>query len=273
MLWPIVNFGHRQTYVGPGDVVSGALAFYSCGRAYNAAYASANSKLCNIRRTSDGQTCDLLAAANGGPGVTANCSGAANGQSTEAYDQSGNGVNVSQSTTADQPQLELSGCSNTAPCVSNTASTVLSGGTIGASAQPWTMAGVAEVTSGSGLSLLSVGSSFQPSLGMNSTGGAANGYAGSGPITETATTTVFHELVFVGDGASSFMVVDGVASSLQSAGADTLTSQGTAVNIGTGVQSNFIGQWSELEIYSGALTSTQYGNLHTNQHAYWGTTT
>lgn len=59
------------TYSGPGDVVSGATAWYSCTRGYNAAYAAPGTgKACNVRRASDNTTQDIVILANGNFDVT-----------------------------------------------------------------------------------------------------------------------------------------------------------------------------------------------------------
>ena len=52
------------TYSGPGDIVSGATAWYGL-RAYNAAYATGSNKAINVRRASDNTTQDFLILASG----------------------------------------------------------------------------------------------------------------------------------------------------------------------------------------------------------------
>lgn len=53
-----------SAYVGPGDIVSGATAWYGL-RAYNAAYATGSNKAINVRRASDNTTQDILILSNG----------------------------------------------------------------------------------------------------------------------------------------------------------------------------------------------------------------
>lgn len=52
------------TYQGPGDIVSGATAWYGL-RAYNAAYATGSNNAINVRRASDNSTSNIVILANG----------------------------------------------------------------------------------------------------------------------------------------------------------------------------------------------------------------
>lgn len=55
-----------SSYTGPGDVVSGASAFYSCAQGYNNAVAApGTTKACNLRRASDNTTADFVILNNG----------------------------------------------------------------------------------------------------------------------------------------------------------------------------------------------------------------
>ena len=120
-------------YQGPGDTVSGAAVFYSCGRAYNAAYAAAQSALCDIVDTATGvATCTLSVGTNGYANLSAlSCVGntvsvttfctvthAAGCSITKMYDQTGNGLPVTQLTLANMPILSLN-AQNGLPCSSD----------------------------------------------------------------------------------------------------------------------------------------------------------
>lgn len=76
-------FGGAATYQGPGDIVSGATAWFGL-RAYNAAYATGLNKAVNVRRASDNTTQDInvtatgalnIASANTFAGTDATCTG------------------------------------------------------------------------------------------------------------------------------------------------------------------------------------------------------
>ena len=98
-------------------------------RALTAAQAAAATQpLINVNRASDNHTCDIIAATNGGLGVTANCSTSGdNAQSASAfcnasictidefYDLTGNGRPLLQATVANQPTLVFN-CKGSLPC-------------------------------------------------------------------------------------------------------------------------------------------------------------
>lgn len=105
---PIILY---RNYIGPGDIVSGATAFYSL-RAYTKAIAITGTQKCvNVRRSSDNATTDIYILRNGNLDIGA-CLAFAQGSSlfvTKWYDQSGNTRDASQGTAANQPGLVLSG--------------------------------------------------------------------------------------------------------------------------------------------------------------------
>jgi hypothetical protein len=76
--------GGGSSYQGPGNIVSGATAFYGL-RAYNAAYATGSNNAINVRRASDNSTSNIVILSNGnldvataasfaGTDATASCS-------------------------------------------------------------------------------------------------------------------------------------------------------------------------------------------------------
>lgn len=74
-----------QSFSGVGDIVSGA-QFYGGLRAYTSAIACAGTqKLVQVKRVSDNATADVVVAANGGLGNTANATAGSNGISPFAW--------------------------------------------------------------------------------------------------------------------------------------------------------------------------------------------
>lgn len=72
-------------YVGPGDIVASATAWYGL-RAYNAAYAApGTNKAVNLRRASDNAACDFVIAATGALGGTAGACAQGGGLSLAAF--------------------------------------------------------------------------------------------------------------------------------------------------------------------------------------------
>ena len=98
-----------SSYIGPGDVVSGATAWYGL-RAYNGAYAAATSKAVSLRRASDNTTCDFNVATSGALGVSASGCSAGSGLSLASFattDATCTGTAASSTT------LTVTGCSST----------------------------------------------------------------------------------------------------------------------------------------------------------------
>lgn len=72
-----------STYTGPGDIV----AFTAWGgvRAYNRAVTCSGTRMLQVRKNATSEICDVLTALNGGPGLTAACTGASSGQTLSAW--------------------------------------------------------------------------------------------------------------------------------------------------------------------------------------------
>jgi hypothetical protein len=274
------------SYTGPGDIVSGATAFYGL-RAYTAAIAAAGTqKLINLRRASDNETCDILVATNGGLGLTTACSGADGGKSvatfltattgfvTKAYDQSGNAHDVSQATSALQPQLLLTGCtSGSLPCMKFVAaSTQVLAGTTGAVTQPWTYSVVANYNSGSctpnTCELISnyAGAGaifeFQPTIVYMYSGGAAADFVSAAATTWHSVQAVFN------DAGTSSINADGTTVS----GAVGTGGGATTVNIGNLPSSTHYldGDLVEAGLWPSAFSGGNVSAMNSNQHSYWG---
>ena len=99
-----------SAYVGPGDIVSGATAWYGL-RAYSAAVAATGTqKAINIRRASDNTTKDILIRKkrqSRSPTASTFCA-STTCYVTKWYDQSGDGHNMTQATARKPTELILS---------------------------------------------------------------------------------------------------------------------------------------------------------------------
>jgi hypothetical protein len=142
--------GPPPGYQGPGNIASGAIAFWSCGRAYNAAYGAALSSACDVVDTATGlTTCTLHFLATGFVNTT-QCNATACATAcrvTKMYDQTGNGNHVVQATLANMPALTFS-AQNGLPCPAgtNNAATVLATAGNISQAAPYSQTLVAERT-------------------------------------------------------------------------------------------------------------------------------
>src|SRR6516162_198744 len=113
--WPGPGTPHVVSagFVGPGDVVPGATAWWGL-RGYNAAVSNGVTKSVNIRRASDNATQDFVILSNGNldtASIATFISGTT-GFVTKLYDQSGNGNDQAQAAAANQPQIFLNAISS-----------------------------------------------------------------------------------------------------------------------------------------------------------------
>lgn len=273
------------SYTGPGDIVSGATAFYSL-RAYSAAYAASGGLAVNLRNASTNETCDFPVVSTGGLGVANNCSVSSNGlslstfctlgcASPEWYDQTANAENALQSTAAKQPTLTLS-CNNSLSCLVNVSGGGFVTGTITALSQPVTYSAVFERTSatpGYGVIVADDGGSGT-NLDLEGNSTTANSmlfFAGS-TVVFSETDNAWHSVQTTIQTTTSAYNVDGTDSTGHSAGSNSgATARGVFTN--NQLTNNFTGKISEVGVWHVAFTSTQRGNMCHNQYGYWGTST
>lgn len=264
------------SYSGPGNVVSGA--FYWVGlRAYTSAIAAAGTqKIVNVRRTSDSHTCDVLVASNGGLANTANCStGGDNGQTAPSfctsttcfavtlYDQSGNGLDFTQATTANQPQILFTGCtSGSLPCLSFTSSQSL----IAANQAGVTYPGSVELVSNRTGDFSSFDNAFFNNIATLTYWNTANSIKfrlATGDVNMAATDNAWHCIQGVGSATVAATSLDGVYNLVGNGG-----TSGPTVTPDIG---NFTGMIVEAgEWNTTAFTSANTTSMNSNIHTYWG---
>lgn len=235
-------------YQGPGDIATGAIAFYSAGRAYNAAYATAQNPLADLVDTTTGlATCTINAGTNGYVNLTAIvcptgaplvnvvtfCTVTHAGCSvTKLYDQTGNGNHVVQATLANMPGLTLS-AQNGLPCpagTNNVAVNLATSGNISQSA-PYTVTAVAERT-GSFTTVQRIVSG-QVAGGFSFLNSANSIRANNGAaVTLTAADSVFHAMLVVASAIDPLFAIDSSANTTTSTnGTTTLSEQQTYMGL------------------------------------------
>jgi hypothetical protein len=253
-------------FVGPGDIVSGAAAFYGL-RAYNAAYATGSNKAINVRRASDNTTMDILILANGNLDVATATTflAATTGYITEWYDQSGNGNHMVQATAGTQPQLLLTGANGLPTVAANGSQNLATIGSPASGATVYTIVAVAERTGAFttfGGILASGGGSFF----YNATNAVVL-YEGTLAVTGVASDSVLHAMQFIANDPSSFINVDGGSTPTGSAGGNVFGSPASLFFGNNPATANI----SEAGIYAAAFNSTQVANMRANMKAFWGT--
>jgi hypothetical protein len=257
------------SYSGPGDVVTGATAFYGL-RAYNKAYATGTNHAINIRRTSDSTTTDINILTNGSLDVataTSFCAATTCFVDT-IYDQVGTHTLIQATTTA-QPQLTFNCLNTTLPCLTFTAaSTQFLSGAFTTIAQPNTFSFVAERTGAATMGAV-LGADNAAQAGFNAVANQAFIFAGTTQAV-SATDSALHATQAVMQGATSTMNVDGTLSGSLSAGTSSIA---TPLQLGaSGVGTNPLnGLFGEAIVFGGiAVPPTNQTTLCHNQRLYWG---
>lgn len=266
-------------YQGPGDIVSGARVWYSCGRAYSASFAAGVGSICDIVDTATGlATCTIPIKANGFANLTAvvcptvspvvsvttfcTVTHAGGCSVAKAYDQSGNANPATQATLANMPLLPLSAL-NSLPCPSGNGTSQVLSSTSGVTLNnPTTLVELSNMTSGA--------SGFFPAIGTSSIAIAYGNnvsvslFAGSFP--GVTVTSAFHAGIgILAVSGNSNLVIDGTANSLSAGNA---TSTGQVGYVGQGGGGNyFAGPVCEIGAWASGFTSTQYGNMNSNIHS------
>jgi hypothetical protein len=265
------------TYVGPGDVVSGATAWYGL-RAYNAAYvAGGPAQAINVRRQSDNATQDINVLATGAldTATAATFCAATTCFVTTFYDQSGAlacgavPCDLAQTTAANQPALTLS-CLSSNACVSITSSSqaMAATGSITPAGSSASLATSYIRVSGTGTCRFTQENGVSGNR-LQTQNGAANGFqvtGASGSVTSTATDNVWHSALGVIAGASSVLNVDNT----ETTGSVTLST--TSASPGFTTNSNLTNcRMLESGIWdNNAIGSTNRAALVTNAKTFWG---
>ncbi len=267
-------------FQGPGDIVSGAVGFWSCARAYNAAYANGTNPLCDLKDKTTGTVsiCTLRVATNGFADLSGSyctgsttpavaCAAAAGGACaiSKAYDQTGHSNDATNATAAQMPALTFSALNSCPGMTFTSASTSRLNITAVTAAQPFSMTGLAirtaNFTTLQGI-LSSNGTTID--LEFSTTTNNARIEAPS-VIAATVSNSAFHALIGVFNNASSSFVVDGAATT-GTVGTNAFSAQ--AARIGRdSAGASLDGSVIEAGLWPSGFNATQYGNMNTNMHS------
>jgi hypothetical protein len=256
-------------YTGPGDVVSGATAWWGL-RCYNSAYTG---NVADVWDAATGSTTETLLTCSSGGTINQTINTLATTCAVACriktlYDQTGNGHNATQATNSGRPTFTLSGLGSLSVATFVAANqTILVSNSIATGAQPYTTSGVYKNTNAGQSPFLSGTSSGIPQMGAGISANNAYIYAGS-VANAAATDSSFHAVQGVFSGASSVLYIDGTSNSV-SAGTSTAT---TFFNIGSddGTTHFMDGAGGEVGIWPIGFSGTQQANMNSNQHTYWG---
>lgn|SRR5262245_14027392 len=262
------------SYQGPGDIVSGAAAWWGL-RAYSSSTIGNN--IVRLRR-SDTTEQDFAAISGGGLDEAAITSFSAGALTvTKLYDQTGNGKDLTQTTVANQPTLTRSGLGSksiitfvgaTPTRLVSTADAFLGqlGNTTTMTGALWLNSTVASTA----FYLANNGGSF--GIGGNGTANRLFGYQGGGIPTTSAAADAWHSLIviFKGDSTSQ-IVIDGSSTSVDLG--STVPGAGNC-NLDLGYTDGpsliWDGKGTEAGVWTTSFSSGNYADMNTNIRTFWG---
>lgn len=262
-------------YQGPGDLIANWTAWYGL-RGYNAAYTG---KCLNVRRASDSTAIDIYIDIGGEIDFTtlfAFCA-STTGFVTTLYDQTGNGLNLIQANTVNQPTILFQGLNNN-PVISFNGNQWLAGVAIPPGSTNATLAvvvngrnqagsfgnvfGGAQTNNDSDLVLTFPPGNTDPnSISFGSVGG----------FDAPAALGAWHSVIGVSYAAqAATLSVDGALTigDIELPIFDSPLAMGWGAN-SPGSPPYFIGQIVESGLPPVAMTSQQISSLTSNQRAYW----
>jgi hypothetical protein len=258
--------GGGGSFTGAGDVVTGA-DFYWSLRAYNVAKASAGVAAINL---CNGGSCgDVHVTSAGGLNASDISALGCNSINTctiqTFYDQTGNGVDVSQGTAANRATFQ-NNCNGSLPCAVLIAGSSYVSTATPFRAQPFTLVGAGNRTSGSTeVDLIVQNVSCCVVIGFANSANTAIFYGGNA-VTPAAADNTWHVLQALFNSTSSTVAVDGSQTTGQNVGLSTFA---TAV-VHLGNTSSSVVQFTEAGLWNASFTGTNMTNMNSNIHGYWG---
>ena len=267
------------SYTGPGDVVSGADAFWGL-RGYNAAYSTGSNPAAIVCNQTTFTICSTINILSNGKFDTATASGSSACATTcvvkQLYDQTGNAHHLTCASGTACPVLTFNCINTTLPCLTFAGAQTMTVSAAPTQAQPWTMTLITERTANFTTEMypLHTADATTSDLGIRFTS-AASSVAGQcsstvAPAGGSVADSAWHNFALVCNGASSAIYVD-AGSTTASGGTSALTNT-KALAIGENIfgSTPLTGGILEAGIWGAGFNSTQAGNMNTNQSNYWG---
>jgi Alpha-L-arabinofuranosidase B, catalytic len=256
-------------YSGPGDIVSGATAWWGL-RAYSSAAIGGNAV--RFRRDSDNAEQDFATIAGGGVDLAAIATfkGAANLFFAKLYDQTGNGRDLTQATAGTQPRFTSSAPVTSLPAIDGASAAGYMETAAITLPQPFTYSTVARAPSGFQVLGYNAGSGLEQ---IRHNAGAANQWDLVGTVSAIAvggtTDNVWHTAQGIFDDPSSDFVIDGTSNTgaIGTGGFSAAAFGLLAAGAGT---VPWAGYCAEFGIWPIAFSAGQKTGMDANQAAYWG---
>jgi hypothetical protein len=266
------------SFQGPGDIVSGAIGFWSCSRAYNAAYATGTNNACDLADTATGLTVFTMKILTSGysdvAGAAASAACASSCSVKKMYDQTGHGLDLipdvpnGVQAVSHWPVLTFNFI-HAIPCASfsSAVQSKLISGTVPLTAQPITFSGVIERTANfTSLSTVMADSGFSDAWMFNSAINSGYFYAGT-VFNPTVSDSALHAIQAIYNNTTSSTYIDGSDSGNQTFGTGSF---GGASNLEIGMRFSSTqptdSTFCELMVYPSGFNGTQKTNMNANQH-------
>ena len=265
-------------YLGPGDFVSSAKAWYGL-RAYSAATrGSAIANVCNSTGGVDVGCADVLSDATTGALVPKTISGITcpgpNCTVKTLYDQSGANTctgapcNLAQATVASRPVLAAN-CLGSKPCMQFSGGQGVHNASTASIAQPWSVTGVYTTTAAGAIFVSSTGA-YEGLIAVTPPG-QMQFWTGAHINAGAANNGSIHAVAGVANGASSLLRVDGLDTSVFAGGADAFQNSDWWIGNDT-FNEALTGTVTEAGIWGAAFTATQRTDLCFNESIFWSAT-
>jgi hypothetical protein len=258
-----------MAYVGPGDVVSGAKAWWGL-RAYSTA--TAGNKAVRLIRASDSSQQDFNTLASGGIDIASITSFLASttAKVVTLYDQTASGFDATQATGANRPAFALAFL-NGWPTIDNSSHGNVNLATSASltQAQSFMHSSFARDNTAADVGVL-----FGSISGVLIRDIRPNGNAGAGAIINAGSDTVnvawsnnaWHATQNTFSGAASEIYVDGTGTTVSPG---TNGWSGTINLMAQAGVGSFPGYAMEMGIWPGTWNSTQKSNMNSNQQTWW----
>lgn len=257
-------------YQGPGDVVSGATAYWGL-RAYNVAYATGSNSAAVVCDSATFLVCTTINILANGSFDKATASGSSSCVSTcvvkSLTDQTGNGNTMSCFSASVCPTLTFN-CYGSLPCLTFANAQTLSSSLNITS--PLTYLAVTERTGNTGSFQASIAAPGNPFLGFNSSANTVV-WDPNALVTAAGNDNSSHALLGTYDNTTSILFADGVEMSGVGSGGPS------SGNIYLGSRNNtdlfLTGNITEAAAYSSVISPTNARLICHNEFSYWGTAT
>lgn len=273
--------GAACTYTGPGDIKSGAVAWWGL-RAYSCTMADGTHTAINLKRT-DTHTCDVFLNTSGALGNTTGCStGGENGTAVATwcnattckiekfYDQSGNSRDALANDDVGGP-VTLTFSPTKADFTSGLG--LCTAGTLSLP-QPATVSAVLNPSNTGAIQAVVGAADSLAQSGISTTSGKFFFYAGSSvvDVTVTGTFSAYHDIQVVFNGASSHFYVDNTDNTGNpGAGSSTATVMcfGSQAEHTAPSGNPYKSLAREAGIWASAFSAGDVSSMSSNQHSFW----